>query len=62
MNFCWEFICKIFMKMIFLLCVFYSFIFFYNLKKDIVNVELKMKYKIVFLIKVNIWNLNYYIN
>lgn len=50
------------MKMIFLLCVFYSFIFFYNLKKDIVNVELKMKYKIVFLIKVNIWNLNYYIN
>lgn len=48
MNFCWEFICKIFMKMISLSRASYSLISSYNSKKDTVNVELKMKYKIVF--------------
>lgn len=45
MNFCWEFICKIFMKMISLSRASYSLISSYNSKKDTVNVELKMKYK-----------------
>lgn len=40
----------------------YSLISSYNSKKDTVNVELKMKYKIVFLTKANIWNLNYHTN